>query len=308
MSDLYPFQGHFLSLSPGGTTRSGEHGPRLRLHYLDEGSGEPVVMVHGNPTWSFYYRNLVLGLRGCHRTIVPDHIGCGLSDKPRDAEYPYTLARRAEDLETLLDHLGITKDITLVVHDWGGMIGMVYATRYPERIRRLVIMNTAGFLMPKTKRLPWSLWLCRSTPLGPFLVRGLNAFCRTAARICSQRPLPKEIRSAYLEPYDSWRHRIAVLRFVQDIPLGPKDPSYDLVRQVNANLDKLRALPMLICWGEQDFVFDRHFLAGWTGRFPNAELHCFPDAGHYVLEDAGDRIIPLVQRFLAAPPVLDTVP
>src|SRR5436305_2156201 len=140
----------FLSAHPG---RDFDRGG-LRLHYLDEGDGEPVVMVHGNPTWSFYYRHLVEALSPSHRVIVPDHIGCGLSDKPDDSRYAYTLASRVDDLEALLEHLGIVKDITLVVHDWGGMIGMVYATRHPKRIRRLVVLNTAGFHLPQAKRFP----------------------------------------------------------------------------------------------------------------------------------------------------------
>ncbi len=116
---LYPFRGHFLDLQG------------IRLHYLDEGRGEPVVMVHGNPTWSFYYRELVKALRDDYRVVVPDHVGCGLSDKPDDDRYDYTLDRRVADLEALLDHLGLTSDLTLVLHDWGGMIGMAYASRHP---------------------------------------------------------------------------------------------------------------------------------------------------------------------------------
>ena len=132
-------------------------GPRpsgAELHYLDEGQGEPVVMVHGNPTWSFYYRKLVEALRRSTATIVPDHIGCGLSDKPDDDRYDYTLERRVADLESLLDHLGVDRGITLVVHDWGGMIGMGFAARHPERIARLVILNTAAFHLPPRSRFP----------------------------------------------------------------------------------------------------------------------------------------------------------
>ena len=140
--DLYPFTGRFHN-----------HGG-LRQHYLDEGQGDPVVMVHGNPSWSFYYRNLVLALRGHYRVIVPDHIGCGLSDKPDDGRYRYTLKQRVDDLDALLDSLGIRERITLVLHDWGGMIGMAYACRYPERIRRLVILNTGAFPLPPTKKFP----------------------------------------------------------------------------------------------------------------------------------------------------------
>jgi haloalkane dehalogenase len=292
VSDLYPFTGHFFD-------RDG-----LRLHYLDEGRGEPVVMLHGNPTWSFYYRNLVRALRDSYRTVVPDHVGCGLSDKPDDARYPYTLEQRVNDLEALIDHLALEEKLTLVLHDWGGMIGMAYAVRHPERIGRLVILNTAAFHLPKAKPLPWSLWLCRDTPLGPFLVRGLNAFCRGAARsCCTRRPMPAEVRRAYLAPYDSWRNRISILRFVQDIPLRPGDRSYDLVTEVQESLHRLQGVPMLICWGENDFVFDGHFLDEWVRRFPAAAMHRFPDAGHYVLEDAADEIIPAVRHFLQEHPL-----
>ena len=113
--------------------------------------------------------------------IVPDHIGCGLSDKPGDDRYTYTLSSRVDDLEALLDHLGIDGDVTLVLHDWGGMIGMAYAARHPERISRIVVMNTAAFHMPAAKSLPLALWLCRDTPLGSWMVRGLNAFARGTA-------------------------------------------------------------------------------------------------------------------------------
>lgn len=288
---LYPFTGRYLDV--GGS----------RCHYLDEGRGEPLVMLHGNPTWSFYYRNLVLGLRDAYRTIVPDHIGCGLSDKPDDAHYEYSLRQRVADLEMLLDHLELRNNLTLVLHDWGGMIGMAFAHRHPERIKRLVILNTAAFPLPPAKRLPSSLWWCRTPLLGPLLVRGLNAFSRGAVRYCVRKPLPPDVRNGYLAPYDSWRNRIAVLRFVQDIPLTPGDRGFDLVREVADGLYRFASLPMLICWGERDFVFDRHFLDEWRRRFPAAETHVFADAGHYVLEDAGMEILPLVRDFLRRHPL-----
>src|SRR5712692_6431654 len=145
----YPFASHFLD-------RDG-----IRYHYVVEGAGEPVVMLHGNPTWSYYYRRLVLALRDSYRIIVPDHIGCGLSDKPDDSHYEYTLKSRVDDLEALLDHLGVQESVTLVLHDWGAMIGMAYAPRHPERIQRFVILNPAAFPLPAAKRLPLSLRLCR---------------------------------------------------------------------------------------------------------------------------------------------------
>jgi pimeloyl-ACP methyl ester carboxylesterase len=288
----YPFTGHFWT--PPQTT--------ARMHYLDEGHGDAIVMVHGNPTWSFYYRRLVLALRDHYRCVVPDHIGCGLSDKPDDAHYEYSLHRRVDDLAALLDHLGLGDDLTLVLHDWGGMIGMAFAARHPERIKRLVILNTSAFHLPPTKALPWSLKLCRSV-LGPLLVRGLNAFCRGAVRFCVTRPLPPDVRAAFLAPYDSWANRIAVLRFVQDIPLRPGDRGYDLITEVQDGLHRFRSVPMLLCWGDQDFVFDEHFRAEWQRRFPEAEVHRFADAGHYVLEDAAERIVPLVRDFLARHPI-----
>jgi len=287
---LYPFESRWLDRGAA------------RMHYLDEGRGDPVVMVHGNPTWSFYYRNLVKALRNDHRCIVPDHIGCGLSDKPGDEAYDYVLERRAGDLTALLDHLGIEENVTLVVHDWGGMIGLAWALRKPERIRRLVILNTAAFLMPPGKRLPWRLRLIRHGPLGPILVRGLNAFARGAARMAPCKRLPPDVRAAYVGPYNSWANRIATLRFVQDIPLGPRDPSYGPAKWVDENLHRLADRPTLICWGEQDFVFDRDYLKEWRRRFPNAQVHAFADAGHYVLEDAIERVVPLVRAFLAEHP------
>jgi haloalkane dehalogenase len=266
---------------------------------VDEGTGPAVVMLHGNPTWSFFYRDLIKAVGDTHRVVVPDHMGCGLSDKPDDHSYPYTLSRRVDDVEALLDHVGVQGPFTLVVHDWGGMIGMAWAVRNPQRVRSLVILNTAAFQLPAGKRLPWSLRLARNTVLGPLLVRGLNALSRGAVRHCAVRGLSPAVREGYLAPYDSWRNRIAVLRFVRDIPLHPGDASYELVTRVQERLGQFRDVPMLICWGERDFVFDRDFLAEWRRRCPEAEVHAFPDAGHFVLEDAGQEIVPLVKEFLA---------
>jgi haloalkane dehalogenase len=289
--DPFPFSSCFFDLSG------------LRYAYIDEGAGDPVVMLHGNPTWSFFYRHLIRGLRGEYRVVVPDHVGCGRSDKPNDDRYEYTLGRRVSDLEALLEHLGLRERLTLVLHDWGGMIGMAFAHRHPERVRRLVVLNTACFLLPPAARLPWSLTLCRNTPLGPLLVRGLNGFVRAAVRWCVVKRVAPEVRAAYLAPYDTWANRIAVLRFVQDIPLRSGDRCFELVREVQDGLGQFAAVPMLICWGERDFVFDRNFLAEWRRRFPAAEVHTFADAGHFVLEDAGTEVLALVRDFLQRHPL-----
>jgi cis-3-alkyl-4-acyloxetan-2-one decarboxylase len=292
--ELYPFQGKRLD-------RDG-----LSLHYLDEGQGEPVVMLHGNPTWSIYYRSLVTRLRPEYRTIVPDHIGMGLSDKPDDSRYAYRLESRVDDLELLLERLSVRRGITLIMHDWGGMIGMGYASRHPERIARLVLLNTAAFHLPETMRLPLSLRLVRDTRLGGLSVRGLNSFSRAAAHVgCKRQPLSRELREAYCAPYDSWSHRIATLRFVEDIPLRPTDPSYGLVTQVERSLVRFRQTPALICWGERDFVFTPRVLDSWISRWPHAEVHRFPDCGHYVLEDAAEEIGQKVQAFLRVHPQVE---
>ncbi len=291
-NDLYPFTGRFLD-RPGG-----------RLHFLDEGAGDPVVMLHGNPTWSFYYRNLVTQLRDRYRCVVPDHIGCGLSDKPPADRYDYSLKSRIDDLEALLDHLGLRENLTLVLHDWGGMIGMGYAARHPERIKRIVASNTGAFPLPASKKLPSSLWWGRNTRLGAWLILRHNAFCRAAAKWCvTRRPLPPAVREMYLKPYDSPANRVAVLKFVQTIPLKPADPGYDIVSDTAASLAKFRAVPTLLLWGMRDFVFDEHFLAGWQRHFPHAETHTWPDCGHYLLEDAGDEAIMRVKDFLAKHPI-----
>ena len=284
---LYPFESHHLDI--GG----------LNLHYLDEGSGETVVAVHGNPTWSFYYRDLVSDLRSDHRVVVPDHMGCGLSDKPGDDRYDYTLRRRIDDFGSLMDSLAL-EEINLVVHDWGGMIGMGWAVHHPERIKRLVILNTAAFHLPKSKPFPWQLGMVRNTPLGPLMVRGFNSFARGATHLgCTRKRMSKSVRDAYCAPYDSWSDRIATLRFVEDIPLRPGEPGYDIVSDTEGRLDVFADRPVLVCWGDKDFVFDHHFLAEWREIYPHAEVHQFADCGHYILEDASEEIIPLIRRFFA---------
>lgn len=290
--DLYPWDGHWLD-------RDG-----IRMHYLDEGEGDPIVLLHGNPTWSFYWRHLVRGLADSYRVIVPDHIGMGLSDKPGDDRYRYTLESRVADVDALLSELGIEQDVTIVAHDWGGMIGLGWAVRNREKVRRLVLLNTAGFFLPEGRGLPWQLKLIRRMP-SSVTVRGFNAFVRGALRSCSKRPgrMTPAVKAGYLAPYDSWANRIAVHRFVQDIPLGPGHPAHDLVEEVDQNLRSFADIPVQIFWGEQDFVFDTHFLAEWRRRLPEAEVHSFPDCGHYILEDAHEEITPLVRDFLGRNPL-----
>ncbi|MCG6892489.1 MAG: alpha/beta fold hydrolase [Desulfobacteraceae bacterium] len=289
---LYPFASHYADLAG------------LQCHYLDEGEGDPVVMLHGNPTWSFYYRSLVLALRSRCRCIVPDHIGCGLSEKPPPSRYGYRLADRVADLELLLDRLELRDRLTLVVHDWGGMIGMNFAVRHPGRIRRLVITNTAAFFPPGGKSLPWQLRFVRNLPLlAAPLVLGFNAFAVAALFSATKMGLSAPVRRGLAAPYNGWRNRLATLRFVQDIPWRPQDPGYETVRCVDRHLHRLAGKPMLICWGKHDFVFDETYYRSWRRRFPKAEAHWFAEAGHYLLEDVPEAVCARVETFLRKHPL-----
>ncbi|HZH43186.1 MAG TPA: alpha/beta fold hydrolase [Lysobacter sp.] len=285
----YPFTPQRFEVRPG-----------IALSFLDEGPREApvVVMLHGNPSWSYYWRHLVLALRDRYRCIVPDHVGMGLSDKPDDARYAYTLGSRIDDLDALLGHLGIDGPVTLAVHDWGGGIGFGWAASRPSRVARLVILNTGAFPLPAAKPLPTSLKFGRDAALGEFVIRRFNAFAGIAARVGTVRPMPPAVRRAYLAPYDSWANRRAVARFVQDIPLGPGDRAWPHVEAMGRRLPQYADRPALIGWGLRDFVFDHHFLRGFTDALPHAEVHAFEDAGHYVLEDKREALVPAIRAFL----------
>lgn len=289
---LYPFKSRYLDING------------LKYHYIDEGCGEPVAMIHGNPTWSFYYRRLIKDLIPGFRAIAPDHIGCGLSDKPDSSRYDYRLKSRIDNFEALMDHLNIHQNLNLILHDWGGMIGMAYALRYPEKIRRIVIMNTSAFLPPSGKKLPLRLKIIRNfNLLGTIAVLGFNLFSYAALYMASFKGLSKDVKKGLTAPYNCWKNRIATLKFVQDIPVCATDPSFDLVKSVDENLSRLSQIPMVICWGKNDFVFDDDYLHQWHSRFPDARIHTFSDAGHYVLEDAPDKVSMIVRDFLVSKPM-----
>lgn len=284
----YPFASHVLDLEGVG------------LHYVDEGprEGEVLLFVHGNPTWSFTWRHPIRRFSARHRCIAPDHIGCGLSDKPED--YPYRLERHIENLERLVRHLGLER-ITLVVHDWGGPIGLGFAGRHPELVARLVILNTAAFPGPA----PWRIRLCRTPLLGALAVRGFNAFARLATVMAledASRMTPT-VRRGYLAPYASFQTRIATLRFVQDIPLDPRHPSWSTLLEVEAGLERLREHPAMLIWGERDWCFTPAYRAGFEERLPRASVHRVQDAGHLVVEDAREDVLNWIEAFLAEHPL-----
>jgi haloalkane dehalogenase len=279
----YPWTGTFVQV-PGG-----------RMHVLDEGPRDaPVILaLHGNPTWSFYWRRLVDHYAGPFRVVVPDHLGCGLSDKPQG--WTYRLADHVENVLAVVDALGL-RDVTLVVHDWGGAIGMGAATRRPDLFRRLVVTNTGAW---RSKLIPPSIASVKIPGFGALAVRGLNGFAGVATIRATAKGLDPVAKQGLLFPYGSWHDRIATLRFVQDIPLGPWHPSYAELGRIDDALGSLADRPMLVCWGDDDFCFTPAFRAEWERRFPAAEVHAWPDVGHYVMEDAPDRVLAAVDAWLA---------
>jgi pimeloyl-ACP methyl ester carboxylesterase len=273
-----------------------------QMAYVDEGCGPVVLLVHGNPTWGFYYRRLIASLSAAGvRAIAPDHIGMGRSDKPSAADYPHTLRRRVDDLGAFIDAMKLDQPFSIVAHDWGGAIALAWAVDHAHRVDKLVLFNTGAFPLPPDKSMPWSLRAARLPVIGEFAVRRLNAFSRGALVMGSgKRWLPAEARRGLMDPYDSPAHRVAVHRFVKDIPLRPTDPAYEVLAHTEKSLPLLAGKPTLMFWGMKDPVFDAVVLDHLAELMPQAEVYRFADAGHYVLEDAADRIVPPVTRFLSS--------
>ncbi len=261
------------------------------ISYLDEGRGdEAVLMVHGNPTWSFFYRNVVLALRGRVRCIVPDHLGCGLSDKPQD--YAYTLGNHVANLGWLVDSLNLKK-VHLIVHDWGGPIGLGTMLPRRDKLGKVVILNTAAFA---DTVIPWRIRFCRVPLVGELVVRGFNGFAGPATWMAVTKPLPADVKRGFLFPYDSWANRIATHRFVQDIPRGIGAPNDVALAKIESALPELAQHSPQIIWGGEDFCFNRHYFERWKAILPQAESHFLEHAGHYLLEDEWERVIGLIER------------
>jgi haloalkane dehalogenase len=277
----YPFPSHYLQLEGG------------RLHYIDEGEGPVIVMVHGNPTWSYYFRHFITLLRENHRVIALDHMGCGLSDKPQN--YPYCLQQHIKNLDCLLAHLQIDR-FSLVVHDWGGAIGIGCAVNHLSKIEKIVVMNTAAF---RSARIPLRIRLCRLPVLGEIIVRLFNGFAWPAKFMAVKKKMAPDVAKAYLAPYNSWRNRVAVYNFVRDIPQDSRHKSYAVLTDIENRLPFLRnsTIPLLIIWGGSDFCFNEDFFLEWKKRFPEAENHYFRDGGHYILEDKQRELMPIFKSF-----------
>jgi haloalkane dehalogenase len=292
---LYPFLSNFFDCRGA------------RMHYVDEGppgAAQTLLLVHGNPTWSFHWREIIKAFRDRYRVVALDHIGCGLSDKPHG--YSYTLAEHVANLTALVEHLDL-RQITLVGHDWGGAIGMGAAQSVEDRVERVALLNTAAFRAP---RIPLRIRVCRTPLFGSLAVRGFNAFSRAALRMATAKPrqLDAAVRAGYLAPYNSWANRVAVQRFVEDIPIRQKHPSYGTLERIEHGLPKFRDRPVALIWGMQDWCFTPWFLDRFREFFPDAKVHKIEEAGHWVVEDATDEVIEAIKKLLAAPLVNKSVP
>ena len=286
----YPFRRNFYTRADG-----------LMLHYVDEGQGPPVVMLHGNPTWSFLYRRLISDLGGHYRCLAPDHMGMGFSSRPSINKYSYRLADRAADLAELMDHWKLKEPVHLVVHDWGGPIGLTWAVNNPDRVASVTVMNS-GTRVPPDYHLPIKLGLFKAFPMvGSFLAHDLNFFVRGAACFGTVNGLSPEARRGLTAPYDEGADRLAVARFVEDIPLSPDHPSYAVLAETDRRLpDLLADKPLTLIWGLRDFVFNRAVFLDWQKRFPQAPALVLPEAGHYLLEDEPGRIVACLKKRLAS--------
>jgi haloalkane dehalogenase len=281
IKDIYPFRENYYRLKSG-----------YNYHYVDEGSGDPLVILHGNPSWSFLFRNIIRELSATNRTIAPDHLGFGLSDKP--GSFHYRLETHIDNFEEFMNSLNL-ESVSLMMHDWGGPVAMGYAERYPEKIKRLIITNTAAFTVHK---IPFRLKLCRIPVVGEFIVKNLNIFAKFATSMTTVKPMPERIKSAYLFPFPTIESRTAIFRFVEDIPLWPEDNSYELLVQLEHSLWFFREHPVCIIWGMKDWCFTKKFLKRWLEFYPDAEVHKLRRAGHFLFEDKPDEINEILKKFL----------
>ena len=280
--DLYPFRSNYLELPAG------------RMHYVDEGSGDPVVMVHGNPAWSFLYRSLIRGLSPDFRCVAPDHLGFGLSDKP--AGWSHSPEAHASNLSRLIEALGL-EDVTLVVQDWGGPIGLSYAIEKPASTSRIVIMNT--WMWPVDR--DWYYVAFSSFmggAVGRFLILRFNFFARVVMPMTygDRRRLTREVHRHYLCPLKGPEER----RGSAILP-GQITGSTPGLRELWDARAVLRVTPALILWGLKDIAFREKELDVWKSLLTDAAVITLEGVGHFVQEEAPDVLVREVRAFLTQP-------
>ncbi|MBI5005850.1 MAG: alpha/beta fold hydrolase [Nitrosomonadales bacterium] len=277
--DEYPFASHHLQTAAG------------KLHYVDEGSGETVVMLHGNPAWSFLYRKLIKRLSPSYRCIAPDHIGFGLSDKPTD--WSYLPEQHAKNLAALIGHLGL-KDITLVVNDWGGPIGMHYAVNHPHNVKRLVVLNTWAWPVDDDFHyVAFSAFM--GGPIGRFLIRHFNFFVTSFMRVAfgDKSKLGAHAHRHYRAALPTAASRKGCYVFPGQI-IG----STPWLRQIWEKMSALKDKPTLFVWGMKDVAFREQELKRWQQALPNSITLRLGSVGHFVAEEAPEQLGEAVENFL----------
>lgn len=276
---LYPFRHHTWQSGLG------------LMHYVDEGEGEPILFVHGTPTWSFLWRQQIRALSRQFRCIAPDHLGFGLSEKP--AGFGYTPEAHADNLERLIEHLQL-KNITLVVHDFGGPIGIRYALRHPQNVKRLVILNTWMWSLEEEKTM-MKISRFMAGPLGKFLYLqlGFSAKVLLPQGYHERRHLTSDIRQHYQKPLASASNRKGTWVFAKALHQANAYYAQDLWEK----REQLRGIPKLILWGEKDKLLPQHFLDKWKAAFPEAKVSEFR-SGHFLQEEKGGEVTEQIRSFM----------
>ena len=265
----------------------------IRLHYVDEGSGPPILMVHGQPTWSYLYRKMIPPLvEAGYRCVAPDLMGFGLSDKPTD-ESAYTLRRHVALVTGLVEKLGL-EGITAVGQDWGGPIGFRYAIDHRDNMRALVILNTLIGPIP----LPlFFKFLFRSGGFSTFLVRRLDLFRKMIFRIGFKRPVDPKAREQYRMPHPTAATRAGIAAFPKMIPVELNHPNHEYMSEIEATL-KTWDIPVLVMFSDKDIAFTVDEGKRISAMVPNGRFEVVRNAGHYLQEDAGDEIAARMITFL----------
>lgn len=268
------------------------------MHYVDEGKGEPVVCVHGEPTWGYLYRKFIRPLSKSNRVVVPDHMGFGKSDTPQDK--PYTLTQHIDNFTKLLLELDL-RDITLVFQDWGGPISFGFATTHPDRVKRLVIMNTGVGVLPAGAK----TWISDMEEKGIYedvmgdMARFIpRMFASTLVHGTADEPMIR----AYTAPFPDRASCIGAIAFPRDIPIGDDHSSADTMRSIQKKLGLLSDKAKIIIWGTQDPIFPKRMLDWWKKVCPGTESHELPEAGHFLQEDAPEKIVAIITDFLRKNP------
>ncbi len=283
----FPFAPHYAAVNG------------VRLHYVDEGRGEPVVLLHGDPTWGFLYRRFIPPLSRRRRCIVPDQMGMGKSETPA-SPYPYRLSHHIANLEGLLLSLALT-DVTLVLHDWGGPVGLGVATRHPGRIKRLVLMNTWASAPWPGAPFPRVLEIIRSER-GERFVLDRNGYLEPAlvGTTYHRERLTESVMAAYRAPFPTSQSRLALLCWSRDIPVVDTDPSYADMKHIEHGLPQFSDRPVLLVWGMRDPVLPGPVLRWWQRVYPQAASHEIGDASHFLQEDAPEEVVDRIEAFLDA--------